>query len=59
MYNAGWAVDTVDFGPGGGRELENSSLRLRVGLACRGLGSHLLRVAFQVTAVGVVIPQPP
>jgi hypothetical protein len=48
MYNAGWAVDTVDYG------LEDDGkIKLRVILACRGSDSRLSRIGFQVTALGV------
>jgi hypothetical protein len=55
MFNAGWAVDNVTARTpdGSGWNLENGKIKLTVSLACRGLRSHLYRVAFQATAVGV------
>jgi hypothetical protein len=49
MYNAGWAVDTVDYG----LEDDDGKIKLRVMLACRGSDSRLSRIGFQVTALGV------
>ena len=48
--NGGWAVDSVT------RDgLENGQIRLRVSLACWGRGAYVQRVAYHVTALGLLI----
>jgi hypothetical protein len=48
--SGGWAVDS--FRPDG---LENGQIRLRVRIACWGRGAFVQRVAYHVTALGLLI----
>jgi hypothetical protein len=48
--NGGWAVD--GFSRDG---MENGQIRLRVRIACWGRGAYVQRVAYHVTALGLLI----
>jgi hypothetical protein len=48
-FDAGLAVDGFE------RDMENNQIRLKVRIACRGPGTYLFRVAYHVTALGLLM----